>query len=166
MIVMAFNKKILLDLLKYEKLISELPGTKLEYYDEKKYYELEHQLRYIRDFIIWKQSFPKYLKLFTDFKNQLINDETFLDDFFDLYNESKSLLENKFSTDLVREFAYNSKDFEDLIVNPKSSGLIIFLDDLSLKLELLEDDMDRNVTNQETLHSYIKKIYPIIESFK
>ena len=83
-----------------------------------------------------------------------------------MYNESKSLLENKFSTDLVREFAYNSKDFEDLIVNPKSSGLIIFLDDLSLKLELLEDDMDRNVTNQETLHSYIKKIYPIIESFK
>ena len=162
----AFNKEILLELLKYEKFVNEVFQQDLEYYNQEKYFELENQLRYIKDYIIWKKSFPKYFKLFTDFKNQLINDETFLDSFFDLYNEDKLFIQNEFNNDLLRNFAENSKDFENLVINPKSLHVGIFLEDLGVKLELLDDGISINENYEETVHSYIKKIYPVIESFK
>ena len=71
----------------------------------------------MKDFIIWKKSFSQYFKLFTNFKNGLIDGEWFVDEFFDIFNEDKELLKN---------VVFNSESFKKLNINPKSSGLVIY----------------------------------------
>lgn len=89
---MIFNKKNCLKYLKYEKLVTEKLQQTLGEYDSEKYFEPQNQLNYVKDFIIWKQSFSQYFKLFTNFKNGLIDGESFVDEFFDIFNEDKELL--------------------------------------------------------------------------
>jgi hypothetical protein len=72
---MTFNKKNCLKLLEYEKLVTEKFQQTLGKYDSEKYFELQNQLSYMKEFIIWKQSFSQYFKLFTNFKNGLIDGE-------------------------------------------------------------------------------------------
>ena len=130
---MTFNKKNCLKLLKYEKLVTEKFQQTLSEYDSEKYFELQNQLSYVKDFIIWKQSFSQYFKLFTNFKNGLIDGESFVDEFFDIFNEDKELLKN---------FVFNSESFKKLNINPKSSGLVLFLEEISMKCDLFQDDSD------------------------
>ena len=156
---MTLNKKKCLKLLKYEKLVTEKFQQTLGEYDSKKYFELRNQLSYVKDFIIWKKSFSQYFKLFTNFKNGLIDGEWFVDEFFDLFNEDKELLKN---------FVFNSESFKKLNINPKSSGLVLFLEEISIKCDLFQDNLDIKLTSQideDQLRSYIKQIYTELESF-
>jgi len=157
---MTFNKKNCLKLLKYEKLVTEKFQQTLGEYDSKKYFELQNQLSYVKDFIIWKQSFSQYFKLFTNFKNVLIDRESFVDEFFDIFNEDKELLKN---------FVFNSKSFKKLNINSKSLGLVLFLEKISMKCDLFQDDFDIRLAgeiDEDQLRSYIKQIYTDLESFK
>ena len=157
---MTFNKKNCLKLLKYEKLVTETFQQTLGKYDSEKYFELQNQLSYVKDFIIWKQTFSQYFKLFTNFKNGLIDGESFVDEFFDLFNEDKELLKN---------FVFNSESFKKLNINPKSSGLVLFLEEISMKCDLFQDDSDIRLAgeiDEDQLRSYIKQIYTDLESFK
>ena len=157
---MTFNKKNCLKLLKYEKLVTEKFQQRLGEYDSEKYFELQNQLSYVKDFIIWKQSFSQYFKLFTNFKNGLIDGESFVDEFFDIFNEDKELLKN---------FVFNSESFKNLNINPKSSGLVLFLEEISMKCDLFQDDSDIRLAgeiDEDQLRSYIKQIYTDLESFK
>ncbi len=157
---MTFNKKNCLKLLKYEKLVTEKFQQRLGEYDSEKYFELQNQLSYVKDFIIWKQSFSQYFKLFTNFKNGLIDGESFVDEFFDIFNEDKELLKN---------FVFNSESFKNLNINPKSSGLVLFLEEISMKCDLFQDDSDiilAGEIDEDQLRSYIKQIYTDLESFK
>ena len=157
---MTFNKKNCLKLLKYEKLVTEKFQQTLGEYDSEKYFELQNQLSYVKDFIIWKQSFSQYFKLFTNFKNGLIDGESFVDEFFDIFNEDKELLKN---------FVFNSESFKKLNINSKSSGLVLFLEEISMKCDLFQDDSDIRLAgeiNEDQLRSYIKQIYTDLESFK
>ena len=156
---MTFNKKNCLKLLKYEKLVTEKFQQRLGEYDSEKYFELQNQLSYVKDFIIWKQSFSQYFKLFTNFKNGLIDGESFVDEFFDIFNEDKELLKN---------FVFNSESFKNLNINPKSSGLVLFLEEISMKCDLFQDDSDIRLAgeiDEDQLRSYIKQIYTELESF-
>ena len=49
---MMFNKKKCLELLKYEKLVTETFQQTLGEYDSEKYFKLQNQLNYVKDFII------------------------------------------------------------------------------------------------------------------
>jgi hypothetical protein len=111
---MTFNKKNCLKLLEYEILVTEKFQQKLGEYDSIANFELQIQLRYVKDFIIWKQTFSQYFKLFTNFKNRLIDGELFVDEFFDLFNEDEEILKN---------FVFNSESLKKLNINTKSSGL-------------------------------------------
>lgn len=51
---MTFNKKNCLKLLEYKKWVTENFQKKLSEYDSEKYFELRKQLRYVKDFILWK----------------------------------------------------------------------------------------------------------------
>ena len=127
--------------------------------NKKKYFELQNQLSYVKDFIIWKKSFSQYFRLFTNFKNGLIDGESFLDEFFDIFNEDKELLKN---------FVFNSESFKKLNINPKSSGLVIFLEEISMKCDLFQHDSDIRLTgeiDEDQLRSYIKQIYTDLKSF-
>jgi len=157
---MTFNKKNCSKLLKYEKLVTEKFQQTLSEYDSEKYFELRHQLSYVKDFIIWKQSFSQYFKLFTNFKNGLIDGDSSVDDFFDLFNEDKELLKN---------FVFNSESLKKLNINPKSSRLVLFLDEISMKCDLFQADSDIRLSgeiDEDQLRSYIKQIYTSLESFK
>jgi len=157
---MTFNKKNCLKLLKYEKLVTEKFQQTLGEYDSEKYFELQNQLSYVKDFIIWKQTFSQYFKLFTNFKNGLIDGESFVDEFFDLFNEDKEILKN---------FVFNSESFKKLNINTKSSGLVLFLDEISLKCDLFQDDSGIRLTgeiDEDQLRFYIKQMYTDLESFK
>lgn len=61
---MSSDKSKCLKWLKYEKLVKENYQTTLREYILEKYFELQNQLIYIKDFIIWENSFSQYLKLF------------------------------------------------------------------------------------------------------
>ena len=114
----------------------------------------------MKDFIIWKQSFSQYFKLFTNFKNVLIDRESFVDEFFDIFNEDKELLKN---------FVFNSESFKKLNINSKSLGLVLFLEKISMKCDLFQDDFDIRLAgeiDEDQLRSYIKQIYTDLESFK
>ena len=100
---MTFNKKNCLKLLKYEKLVTEKFQQTLVEYDSEKYFELQNPLNYVKDFIVWKQNFSQSFKLFTNFKNGLIDVESFVDKFFYIFNEDKELLKN---------FVFNSESFK------------------------------------------------------
>ena len=157
---MTFNKKNCLKLLKYEKLVTEKFQQPLDEYDSEKFFELQKQLNYVKDFIIWKRSFLEYFKLFTNFKNGLIDGEVFVDEFFDIFNEDKELLKN---------FVFNSESFKKLNINYKSSGLILFLEEISMKFDLFQDDSDIRLAgeiDEDQLRSYIKQMYTYLESFK
>lgn len=65
---MVFDKTKLIELLNYKEFIEEEFKVTLRDYNLKKYFELQNYLNYIKDFIIWKNSFSKYFKLFTDFR--------------------------------------------------------------------------------------------------
>ena len=52
--------------MKYEKLVTEKFQQTLGEYDSEKYFELQNQLSYVKDFIIWK-------KIFHDILNYLQN---------------------------------------------------------------------------------------------
>lgn len=156
---MTFSKKNCLKLLKYEKLVTEKFQQMLGEYDSEKYFELQNQLSYVKDFIIWKQSFSQYFKLFTNFKNELIDGERFVDEFFDIFNEDKELLKN---------FVFNSESLKKLNINPKSSRLVLFLEEISMKCDLFQDDSDIRLAgeiDEDQLRSYIKQIYTDLESF-
>ena len=157
--IMTFSKKNCLKLLKYEKLVTEKFQQTLGEYDSEKYFELQNQLSYVKDFIIWKQSFSQYFKLFTNFKNELIDGERFVDEFFDIFNEDKELLKN---------FVFNSESLKKLNINPKSSRLVLFLEEISMKCDLFQDDSDiilAGEIDEDQLRSYIKQIYTDLESF-
>ena len=157
---MTFNQKNCLKLLEYDKFVTEKLQQTLNEYDSEKYFELQNQLNYVKDFIIWEQSFSQYFKLFTNFKNGLIDGESFVYEFFDLFNENKELLKN---------FVFNSESFKNLNINPKSSGLVLFLEEISIKCDLFQDDSDIRLAgeiDQDQLRSYIKQIYTDFESFK
>ena len=157
---MTFNKKNCLKLLKYEKLVTEKFQQTLGEYDSEKYFELQNQLSYVKDFIIWKQTFSQYFKLFTNFKNGLIDGESFVDGFFDLFNEDKEILKN---------FVFSSESFKKLNINPKSSGLVLFIEEISMKCDLFQDDSDIRLAgkiDEDQLRSYIKQMYTDLESFK
>ena len=124
---MSFDKANCLKLLKYEKLVKENFQITLREYNLEKYFGLQNQLIYIKDFIIWKQTFSQYFKLFTNFKSGLIDGESFVDEFFDLFNEDKELIKN---------FVFNSENFKNLNINSKSSGLVLFLEKISMKYRL------------------------------
>lgn len=157
---MTFNKKNCFKLLKYEKLVTEKFQQTLDEYDSEKYFELQNQLSYVKDLIIWKQSFSQYFKLFTNFKNGLIDGESVMDEFFDLFNEDKELLKN---------FVFNSKSFKKLNINPKSSGFFLFLEEISMKSDLFQNNSDIRLAgeiDEDQLRSYIKQLYTELESFK
>jgi hypothetical protein len=163
---MKFNKETCLELLKYEKLVIKKFQQTLDIYDSKKYFQLQNQLSYVKDFIIWKQSFSKYFKLFTNFKDELINGESFVDDFFDLFNEDKKLLENQ---ELLKNFVLNSETFKKLNINSKSWGFLLFLEDISMKFDLFMDDPDIRLDveiDEDELRSYVKEIFIELERFK
>jgi hypothetical protein len=157
---MSFDKANCLKLLKYEKLVKENFQITLREYNLEKYFGLQNQLIYIKDFIIWKQTFSQYFKLFTNFKSGLIDGESFVDEFFDLFNEDKEILQN---------FVFNSESFKKLNINTKSSGLVLFLDEISLKCDLFQDDSGIRLTgeiDEDQLRFYIKQMYTDLESFK
>ena len=157
---MTFNQKNCLKLLEYDKFVTEKLQQTLNEYDSEKYFELQNQLNYVKDFIIWEQSFSQYFKLFTNFKNGLIDGESFVYEFFDLFNENKELLKN---------FVFNSESFKNLNINPKSSGLVLFLEEISMKCDLFQNDFDIRLAgeiDEDQLRSYIKQIYTDLESFK
>ena len=54
---MTLNKKRCLELLKYEKVVTKKFQQTLGEYDSEKYFELQNQLSYVKDFIIWKKRF-------------------------------------------------------------------------------------------------------------
>lgn len=156
---MILNKKNCLKLLKYEKLVTEKFQQTLGEYNLEKYFERQNQLIYVKDFIIQKQSFSQYFKLFTNFKNGLSDSEWFVDKFFDIFNEDKELLKN---------FVFNSESFKKLNVNSKSSGLVLFLEKISMKCEVFQNDYDIRLAgeiNEDQLGSYIKQIYTDLKSF-
>lgn len=83
-----------------------------------------------------------------------------MDKFFDIFNEDKELLKN---------FVFNSESFKKLNVNSKSSGLVLFLEKISMKCEVFQNDYDIRLAgeiNKDQLGSYIKQIYTDLESFK
>ena len=83
-----------------------------------------------------------------------------MDEFFDIFNEDKELLKN---------FVFNSESFKKLNINPKSSGLVLFLEEISMKCDLFQDDSDiilAGEIDEDQLRSYIKQIYTELESFK
>ena len=113
----------------------------------------------LKDFIIWRNSFPKYLELFQNFKNELISGESFVDEFFDLFNLDKKLLEN---------FVFNSENLKNLNINSKSFGLVIFLDEISLKLDFFEGHSEIRLPGQIDeieLKSYITEKCSEMEVF-
>lgn len=75
--MMSFDKAKCLKLLNYKKLVQEKFGITIREYNSEKYFELQNQLIYIKDFIIWKNSFSQYFRLFTNFRTVLINGESF-----------------------------------------------------------------------------------------
>ena len=163
--MMTFNKKNCLNLLKYKKYVEKNFQQKLSDYDSKKYFELQKQLGYVKDFIIWKQSFLQYFKLFENFKNGLIDGDSFVDEFFDLFNKDQELLDQK----LLENFILTSNNFKNLNINPKSSGLGFFLEETSMECDLFQNDSDIRLVgeiDEDQLRSYIKKMYIVLHSFK
>lgn len=98
------------EVIEVQKLVKEKFQQTLDRYDKKKYFELQKELDYVKDFIIWKHSFLHYFKLFTNFKNGLIDGESFVNEFFDLFNEDKKLLEDN---ELLKNFIFNSESFKE-----------------------------------------------------
>lgn len=77
----SFNEKLFYELLKYKIFVNKNFNKNLRTYDLRVYIELENQLNYIQDFIVWNKSFSKYFKLFTKFKNKLISGNLFMEIF-------------------------------------------------------------------------------------
>ena len=103
-----FNKEKCLELLEEKRLIEKKFNTSLENYDSKKYYELMDQLSYVVDYFVWKFSFSNYFELFTNYKNQLINSETFIDEFFFLFNKDKKRIENfDLNSEIIKTLNFN-----------------------------------------------------------
>ena len=130
-----------------------------------KYFELQNQLSYVKDFIIWKQSFSQYFKLFTNFKNGLIDGEWFVDEFFDIFNEDKELLKN---------FVFNSESFKKGLIKSmagyfKTALVEDFQPNLSSKTvaESRRRDKENALTEekkQEEKLSQLKKAYDYYEN--
>jgi len=104
MMTFDFEKAKCFKLLNYKKLVEEKFGMTLREYNLKKYFELEDQLSYIKDFILWENSFSQYFRLFTNFRTGLISGNSFVDEFFDLFNADQKLLEN---------FVFNSENLKN-----------------------------------------------------
>lgn len=158
--IMNFDKAKCLKLLNYKRLIEEKFETTLREYDSEKYFELENQLSYIKDFIIWEKSFSQYFKLFTNFRRGLISCESFVDEFFDLFNADEKLLAN---------FVFNSENLKNLNINRKSFGLFLILKEIAMKCDLFQNDSDIRLAgeiNENQLRSYITKMFSGIELFK
>lgn len=82
-----------------------------------------------------------------------------MDEFFDLFNEDKEILKN---------FVFNSESFKKLNINTKSSGLVLFLEEISMKCYLFQDDSDIRLNgeiDEDQLRAYIKQMYTDLESF-
>jgi hypothetical protein len=157
---MSFDKIKCLKLLNSKKLVEEKFGITLREYNLEKYYELQDQLIYIKDFIIWENSFSQYFRLFTNFITGLISGESFMDEFIELFYADEKLLEN---------FVFNSENLKNLNINPKSFGFFHFLQIISIKCEFFEDDasirLDGEI-DENQLRSYITKMFSRIEFFK
>ena len=105
----------------------------------------------IKDFIIWEHSFSQYFRLFTNFLTGVISADSFVDDFFYLFNEDQKLLEN---------FVFNSENLKNLNVNRKSFGLFYILNEIAIKCEFFQDDSDIRLPgeiDENQLRSYITK---------
>ena len=155
-----FNKEKCLELLEEKRLIEKKFNTSLENYDSKKYYELMDQLSYVVDYFVWKFSFSNYFELFTNYKNQLINSETFIDEFFFLFNKDKKRIEN---------FDLNSEIIKTLNFNYKCIGLMRFLDNISIQFDLFDPEPSNKLVyhiNEEEFEIYFNQIYNRIKSFK
>jgi len=104
MMTFDFDKAKCLKLLNSKELVEKKFGITLEEYNSQKHFELQHQLSYIKDFILWENSFSQYFRLFTNFKTGLISGDSFVDEFFDLFNDDEKLLEN---------FVFNSENLKN-----------------------------------------------------
>ena len=158
--MMSLDKAKCLKLLNYKKLVEEKFEITLREYNLEKYFELENQLIYIKDFIIWENSFSQYFRLFTNFRTGLISGESFVDEFFKLFDADEELLAN---------FVFNSENLKNLNINRKSFGLVYFLKEIGMKCELFENDSDIRLDgeiDENQLRSYITKMFSGIELFK
>ena len=155
-----FNKIKCLELLNYKKFVEEKFGVPFSEYNLEKDFELKNQLSYIEDFLIWRNSFSQYYNLFTNFKNKSIDGESFVDEFFELFDENKMLLEN---------FVFDSKNVEKLNINPKSFGFKLLVLTISFECDEFESDPNSPLANkidEDTLRSYIIKKFSLIDFYK
>lgn len=148
---MTYNKKLYFALLNYKNLIEQKYKKNFCEFNLKEYYNLQYQLSCIKDFLVWKRSFLNYLKLFYDYKVGLINVECLIDKFFEFYNSDKKFIKN---------YKFTPKIVQKLIVDPKSFGFWLLLENLALELEVFEDEF-----SEEKFKIYTTKVFSDLELF-
>ena len=154
-----YNKMRCLQLLISKESIEKNSNLTFREYNIKKYFDLETQLMYVKDFLIWESSFKGYFVLFQKFKNKSITGEFFVDEFFDQFQKDEELL---------KSFVFSPENIEKLNVHPKSSGFYSFLYRISMECDLFLPDSNERLSSEidETqLRSYITQIFYQIESF-
>ena len=156
---MVFDKAKCIKLLNDKIVAENKHGKSLFEYDEEKDWELEDQLAYIKDFLIWKQSFPIYYELCKHFKLELIDGEFFVTEVFNVVRENDKFLESfVFSPEIIRK----------LDINPKSFNFGVFIYDLSTECRMLETNPDNKMEGEITedqLRSYVTKGFSRLERF-
>ena len=156
---MVFDKTKCIKLLKYKILVEKKTETLLRYHNQEKYSELQIQLSYIKDFLVWKQSFREYYKLFRDFKLGLINGDLFVEEFFDVFRENEKFL---------TRFVFSPENIKNLNINPKSFKFSLFIYSVSMECRLFETDPNNKMEieiSENDLRSYITELFPRLESF-
>ena len=154
-----YNKIKCLQLLISKESIEKNSNLTFREYNIKKYFDLETQLMYVKDFLIWESSFKGYFVLFQKFKNKSITGEFFVDEFFDQFQKDEELL---------KSFVFSPENIEKLNVHPKSSGFYRLLDRISMECDLFHANLNERLSGQigETqLRSYITQIFYQFESF-
>jgi hypothetical protein len=136
---LKLNKNQCLDLLDYQRQLKKKFGIILAEYNRIEYFNLQIQLTLVKDFLIGKKSLKKYLKLFTNFKNNLINGEEFVNEFLDFYNEDQKFLKN---------FIFNRENLKDLEIDSHLGGLNSLLEEISIKCDSLESDPDHKLKGE------------------
>jgi len=156
---MVFDKAKCIELLNYKIVAEKKHGKSLFEYDAEKDWELADQLTYIKDYLIWKQSFPIYYELCKNFKFELIDGEFFVTEVFNVVRENDKFLES---------FVFSAENIRKLDINPKSFNFRVFIYDLSTESRMLETDPDQKMEGEITedkLRSYIIKSFPRLERF-
>ena len=148
---MTFNQKKYVELLKYEEWIKENFKQSLLEYDEVKYYELQDQLSFIKNFIIFKKYLPQYLKLFKDFLDNKITSKLFIDEFYYIFNEQNKSLEKQ-----IDDFA----EIKNLKNNYQVSSLSLTFYNISIKLDIFDENIEPgSEIFDKNLKSYINEQY-------